>query len=191
MSFGLFIDPGVHRHACAWFTPIGDLDSVEFRHALEGFRGVGWEGTATTIEKMEIYASRGAEDPNDLLDVHGAACRAAEAIEAGGGAPVVWVKPREWKGQAKKWQHHNRIWGVLRPVERARFAAGAGLEVDFITKKLDDACQRWARGEVTKRGKVKGYEWDAHNLFDAVGLGLWHHGRIGLNRARLSRVAKV
>jgi hypothetical protein len=142
MSFGLFIDPGVHRHACAWFTPIGDLDSVEFRHALEGFRGVGWEGTATTIEKMEIYASRGAEDPNDLLDVHGAACRAAEAIEAGGGAPVVWVKPREWKG-------------------------------------------------LTKRGKVKGYEWEAHNLFDAVGLGLWHHGRIGLNRARLSRVAKV
>lgn len=175
----LYIDPSVDRQACAYLSQRGELEHVGFA-TLADFRGRPWSAlTCVMIEKMQVYG-RSDGDPNDLIDVHGAASRVAEAIEIGGGPQALWPRPREWKQQVKKWIHHRRIWEMLTEPERVCFGLCVGKTQEVIWKKIDDACKRWARGEVTKNGKVKGYDWAEHNLFDAVGLGLWHHGRIGI-----------
>jgi hypothetical protein len=39
---------------------------------------------------------------------------------------------------------------------------------------------------VTGRGKLRGYAWEAHNFFDAVGIGLKDTGRVGVAGHRFS-----
>jgi hypothetical protein len=177
VTVGLYIDPAVHELACAWFT-----DGV-----LRGAAMVPREDFAKTnhillpqhlvIERMRIYGGKSddGKDPNDLLDVTQAAAFAEGAIVARGGPRAVWVYARDWKGQVKKPIHHMRLWSVLTPGERATLAAAIGMTEAAIEKKIADACKRLAL-----TGKVTGYSWTAHNLFDAVGIGLWRSRRVGV-----------
>lgn len=170
----LYIDPGVHFHACAVFRG-PQLMSVAFV-APETFADDGYPRmlpAQVIIEKPQIYPGADEKNPNDLLEVYGAARFAEGAIRQQGGPAAHYVLPREWKGSFKKPPHHRQVWAALSPAERECFARDAGLEVDFIHDKIEAACERLAR-----TGKVTGYSWKAHNLLDAVGLGLWHHRRI-------------
>jgi hypothetical protein len=129
------------------------------------------------IERMRIYTGKAGkgEDPNDLIDVTQAAAFAEGAIVARGGPRAAWVYASDWKGQIKKPLHHMRLWSVLAPHERAVLAAAIGMSEDAIKEKIDAACKRLAL-----TGKVTGYAWQAHNLFDAVGIGLWDLKRVGV-----------
>ncbi len=188
MSANLYIDPGVHQHACATFSA-GVLLAVAlgtpdvFVDAPEDIvRGL----TYLVIEKPQIYKGSDEKDPNDCLDVFGAARFAEGCIRARGGPAAQYVLPREWKGQIDKPPHHMRIWSVLSRSEREAFARSADPYIkrtkaekarpleEFIAHKIGDACEALAR-----TGKVTGYSWQAHNLLDAVGLGLWHLKRTG------------
>lgn len=179
MTGRLYIDPGKHFHACALFRDL-ELQTVAFV-APETFanNGCPFEPAALmhlVIEKPVLRGPNG-KDPNDCLDVFGAAQLAAGVIRYQGGPAALYVIPEDWKGSFKKPPHHRKVWAELSPDEREVFARDAGHEVDEIRDKIEAACQRLARSR-----KVTGYSWKAHNLLDAVGLGLWHLGRLHTGR---------
>lgn len=172
MTIHLYIDPG--KLFNAWAVFVGSrLETVYFVapeiDACDTHRNL----SSLVIEKPQIYKGSDEKDPNDCLDVFGAARLAEGIIRARGGPAAHYVLPREWKGSFKKPPHHRQVWAALSPAEREVFARDSGHEVDFITDKIERACQTLARTR-----KVTGYSWKAHNLLDAVGLGLWHHRRL-------------
>lgn len=106
-----------------------------------------------TIEGQHIYgatkmgASAGA-DPNDLLELAGVAGCLYAILE-----PKVRrrVEPREWKGQVSKVICQLRVNKRLSPEEAARIVLPS-----------------------TRTGKPSEL---AHNVYDAIGIGLWAVGR--------------
>jgi hypothetical protein len=184
MAIGIYIDPGKHYHACAAF--IDDVFSLAYFFPTNDVPFGACEPIASLIvEKPQVYPGADEKNPNDLLEVYGAARFAEGIIRARGGPAAHYVLPREWKGSFKKPPHHRQVWAALTPPERAAFAECAGHSVDFIGDKIEAACQRLARTR-----EVSGYSWKAHNLLDAVGLGLWHHRRLR-GRVAPPPVAKV
>lgn len=173
MTDRIYIDPGKLSHACAYFEGprllwVDSMPPEDFDNTAS------WAlCRELLIEKPQIYPGSDEKDPNDCLDVFGAARYAEALIHVRGGPAAVYVKPREWKGGLKKPQHHRLVWGNLTSDERDVFARDAKLDVDFIGNKIEEACERFARTR-----KVTGYKWQAHNLLDAVGLGLWHLRRV-------------
>lgn len=185
MAWGMYIDPGKHFHAIALFSE-SVLGSVYFQPADSNPYGDGVLNVSSlVIEKPQIYPGADEKNPNDILEVYGAARFAEGIIRARGGPAAHYVLPREWKGSFKKPPHHRQVWAALTPPEKAAFAECAGHSVDFIGEKIEAACQRLARTR-----EVSGYSWKAHNLLDAVGLGLWHHRRLR-GRVAPPPIAKV
>lgn len=199
MSVVLAYDPGVHRHARSSFK-YGMLFDVAFEDAASlpalapGARDVI---TAVIIEKPRINGATKGKDPNDQMDL---------SLEAGdlrgvyrsAGIPVMMPTPMDWKGQLKKPHHHRRVWDALSSIERATFARCAQEHiqqtkaektitlVEFIEAKIERACYMLAR-----TGKVTKYSWGAHNLLDAVGLGLRYLGRISGGASPFAPLDKV
>jgi hypothetical protein len=173
MALRLYIDPGKHEHACAIFRS-GALASVQFiAPAAFGDTSFLQHTDAVVIEKPQVYPGADEKNPNDLLDVYGAARMSEGMMLVLGGPAAHYVLPREWKGGFQKPAHHRQVWAALSPAEKEVFARDSGLEVEFIGDKIEKACETLARTR-----KVSGYSWKAHNLLDAVGLGLWHHRRL-------------
>jgi hypothetical protein len=175
----LYIDPGVHFHACALFRDL-ELQTVCFV-APETFANNGCPFNVAqlshlVIEKPVLRGPNG-KDPNDCLDVFGAAQLAAGVIRYQGGPAALYVIPEDWKGQFKKPPHHRKVWAELSFSERLIVATDSGHTTEHIRDKIEKACQTLARTR-----KVTGYSWKAHNLLDAVGLGLWHLGRLHTGR---------
>lgn len=189
MTATLYLDPGVQKHASALFIAgllfEVSLDSpAAYLEPLSAGSGIGL--SELVIEKPQIYPGSDEKDPNDCLDVFGAARLAEGGIRARGGPAAQYVLPREWKGQIDKPPHHARIWMALSAGERTAFARSADQYIkrnkvektwpleEFIAHKIDHACALLAQ-----HGEVRQYSWQAHNLLDAVGIGLWHLGRTG------------
>ena len=172
-TLGLYIDPGVRMHAAAFFSG-STLSHLAFvpREAFVGYPVK--ELSHVVIEKPQVYPGASEKDPNDLIELAVAAGFVDGAIRARGGPPSVFVYPADWKGQIKKPLHHLRVWETLTLDERSAFARDSGQSVGFVAAKIQAACEALAQ-----TGKVKNYSWAAHNLLDAVGLGLWHHTRVG------------
>ena len=155
------IDPGVKRNAYAVFAS-GVLHQV------------GWiapelvPGTDVIVENPVLYGGRAARGSGkDLLDL----ARAVGAIEFWAGAnhaSVQLVAPARWKGQVCKPICHARIWRELSAGERVECSESFGMHPLDIEKKITDACKSYA-----KTRKVTRYSWAAHNLLDAIGIGLW------------------
>ena len=186
MTRGLYIDPGVHELACAIFEN-GVLTSATMAPREDFASNSGpYLLNALVIERMRIYGKASPEDPNDLIDVTQAAAFAEGAIVARGGPRARWVYASDWKGQVKKPIHHMRVWSVLAPHERYVLAAAIGMTEDAIKDKIDKSCKLLA---VT--GKVVRYSWTAHNLFDAVGIGLWDLRRVGVAGHRFAPTSKL
>ena len=176
MTLRLYIDPGKHFNAWALFDG-GKLDNVCFVPP-EADNYDSHTGLASVVIEKPILRGPDGKDPNDCLDVYGSARLTEGFIRARGGPAALYVIPEDWKGSFKKPPHHRQVWANLSLAEREIFARDAGLEVDFIGKKIDKACETLARTR-----KVSGYSWQAHNLLDAVGLGLWHLCRLNKGRA--------
>lgn len=104
--------------------------------------------TDVVVEKPE-YHKHEKVNPNDLITL---AIRVGRDVEraAREGISARIVRPTEWKGSVPKTIHHPRIRAVL-----------DGTETDILDRALG------------ANAKSKG-----HNVVDAVGLGLWHVGRL-------------
>lgn len=187
MSLVLTYDPGVKRHARASFKH-RQLFHVTFEDAasMAALHPSAAELIeAVVVEKPRINGATEGKDPNDQMDL---------SIEVGdirgvyrsAGVRVILPTPMNWKGQLKKPHHHLKVWEALTPAEREAFAACADRHIErkqkadravpltaFIEAKIKNACFMLAR-----TGKVVRYSWGAHNLLDAVGLGLRYLGRI-------------
>lgn len=85
---------------------------------------------------------------------------------------VVEIPPRDWKGSARKPQHHHEIWGFLCPNEKEILGGQKTL------REIEKSCERGALDRWRKPG-VEYYPraWITHNLLDAVGLALTYAGR--------------
>lgn len=179
----LAIDPGVAPLAWANFFG-GALLSCGFM-PRESFASGNWHHLHDlVIEKPFIYPKVSEGDPNDLIDVTGAAYFAEGAIRARGGPPAKYVFPRDWKGQLDKPIHHARVWSVLTAPERRAFEHDTGLAAADVEAKIDRACDLIAKGIRNKDGSPKEYAWKTHNLLDAIGLGLWRLERVGVGGRR-------
>jgi hypothetical protein len=180
MSSAAYIDPGVEQSACALFTS-GVLEGVLFvtPAALVGFdRG---DLYAAVIENPRISGQTRGKDPNDLMDLAVVVGDLRGVIRARCGVEAELVAPVSWKGNEVKPIHHSRVWAALAPAERLTLADCIGWTPEEVEAKIEEACQKYAQ-----LGRVVGYSWRAHNLLDAVGLGLWGLKRVGRAGARLN-----
>ncbi len=91
------------------------------------------------------------------------------------GATLVEYLPAEWKGQIQKPVHHERIWAALSSAERAIVAdTFQDPEIQILAARRKGALSRWARSSNAH------YPANSRlpDVLDAVGLGLFHLGRI-------------
>lgn len=120
-----------------------------------------WHATTLVCEKPRVYPGVPNIDANDLVDL---------------GEVVGWFRseifyedyhsydPNTWKGQVSKPVHHDRIWQVLTPAERALFPPGTG-----------DKIQKWLTWPPKKQKNIKDPDLE---LLDACALGMYHLKRV-------------
>lgn len=169
----LALDPGIRGCGVALFVD-GRLFSADYvkNPARRGNRAAEcvamaravWHWTdddvdALVVEWPQIYASRimrgenGDKDPNDLLALCGIDAAVATFLRVEAEALTTYL-PREWKGTMKKGPCHERARDRLGETELQRALGGA------------------ARAGADL----------AHNMWDAVALGLHHLGRLAPKR---------
>lgn len=169
------IDPGANKSAAAIFDG-PELVALEWLYP-----GIDWpkvnDAERIVIEKPRLYP--GHPRPGNILDlgwggalvagsfrpqriISNPASRCNAKITGGAKRALFVYEPSQWKGNVKKPPHHMRAWRKLSQHERRLFAP-------TVEAKITDAVKRLAR-----TGKVTGYSFEAHNLLDAVALGLFH-----------------
>lgn len=112
---------------------------------------------AEVLIECEELRGRGEKNPNAILKMARTAGEHAGYF-ADRAKVVRYVRVAEWKGSTPKTICHARIWGRL----------------DEWEKAIVDACFRAAKG---RKGMP---ESKRHNVLDALGLGLWSVGRMGV-----------
>lgn len=111
------------------------------------------------IERPRVYpGARQAVPVNDIITLAVTAGEYSGAFQAlTKWAKVEWVAPNEWKGTIPKDLHHKRVQAALTPAE-----------LKIITEA--------EKGIAPK---------ERHNMWDAIGLGLWRTQRTGRAGAHL------
>ncbi len=164
----LAVDVGGHVKGCsgAFFT------DGELSHVWARLDRLGCCAPARVIvERPQQDGRSRAVPPAILMDL----CWTG-ALLVGGfaalGAGVREVEPREWKGETAKAIMHKRLWVALTPRERIVFPEGTIVEIEAACRK--GALCRW---KPHKNGHYREGS-STPDILDAVGLGLWHLGRI-------------
>lgn len=165
-----YIDPGKHKSAAACFV----ATKLEHVWWVASFGPEPAWPHAVVIERPEVYPGPQPTRSNDVVELAMKAAELGGQLQALGAPTPRYVRPREWKGQVPKPIHHRRVWSVLDARERAVLCQIARYTAGEVELRIETACRRYA-----ETGKVRGYSWQAHNLLDAVGLGLWDLGRMG------------
>ncbi len=136
-----------------------------------------------------ISGGGGKVPPGVVIDL--AWNTAAVAYTLARGAPVHEYTPNDWIGGLNKAMLQRRIWSALTPGERVLVAsrgraelgprkrgdAYSGRPVD-VTSALVRNAKRAALGQDLLK-----HDW--YNILDAVGVGLFHLGRVGKGPAPL------
>ena len=176
----IYVDPGVQQHGVAQFCDERRLRAVYFAGAklVDDF-SYKWTALRAVIETPRIYPHDPPRRPNDILELATAAGRLEGWLQRHSIVTRL-VFPLDWKGQVKKPIHHQRIWRVLDERERDLVAEAALMSTKAIEAKIYRACDTLA-----KTGAVRRYSWKAHNLLDAVGIGLWDLRRTGKGGAKI------
>jgi hypothetical protein len=167
------IDPGEHRSAVAVFDG-PELVSLEWIDPGEVWPGVDLIDRIV-IEKPRLYPRH--PRPSNILNLAWGGALVAGSFRpnrvimnpesrcdvrvAKGQRPLIVYEPSQWKGNVKKPAHHLRCWEQLGPHERALFDSKVEARIRAAVKKLG------------RTGKVKGYSFEAHNLLDAMAIGLF------------------
>lgn len=162
ITYLLAIDPGVHQSAVAAF----DLEDNVYAYSVlvrpgevlpARLRSTGIAVGRIVIEKPRSYPKASAIDNNDLIDLALAGGIVAGRI-AGAcyDAPITELPPATWKGQVPKPIHHERLQRLLSDAELQHIQR----DMAPIPASLQ------------------------HNLWDAIGLGLYALGRTGRGGTR-------
>ncbi len=106
---------------------------------------------------------------NDLIAIAGSG--AATAGMFSGGLGVRAVKVSVWKGQIAKPLHHDKLWAILLPHERALFPAPKGY--DSVEAYIAQGVETYARTR-----EVTGYGASVVDLLDVAALGCYDHNRL-------------
>lgn len=110
---------------------------------------LSWQCDILVVERPQIYRSQGrGEDPNDLIDL---ALSLGQLIARVEHLEYVEYKPNQWKGQVPKEIMKNRIIKALK--------RGGDLGIA-------DGCLRDVAPGLR------------HNMYDSIGIGLKHLGRL-------------
>jgi hypothetical protein len=142
------IDPGTCTGVALWTA--GGLHSCHVQSVAYDVLERVMSRCNVIVELPQVYRSGQSKgDPNDLIKVAREVGRWEERA-ARHGMPFETVLPNAWKGQVPKPIHHARAREMLSPHEVA---------------VLD-----WELAHTPKT--------DAHNMMDAVALGLWKLGRL-------------
>ena len=107
---------------------------------------------------------------NDLIAI-AASGAATAAVFSGGRYPIRPVKVSVWKGQIAKPVHHNHLWGILLPHERALFPAPKGWP--SVEAYIKQGVETYARTR-----QVTGYNASVVDLLDVAALGCYDHKRL-------------
>lgn len=107
---------------------------------------------------------------NDLIAI--AASGAATAgLYSGGRYAVRSVKVSVWKGQIAKPLHHDKLWAILLPEERALFPVPRGYP--SVEAYIKQGVDTYARTR-----EVSGYSASVVDLLDVAALGCYDHKRL-------------
>jgi len=177
----LAIDPGCAKRgkgsACAVFD-VNQLAAVGFAKfdaprdrawLLAAAAGVEW----VAVERPQVdRRTQGRE--RAIVDLAWAGAALAYWIAGAAGAAILEQTPTEWKGNARKPQHHARMWAALTDDERALLGGPRTLQIIEAAKRAG-AAERWRKG-----GGAAYYPsgFEMHNILDAVALGLHALGRM-------------
>lgn len=162
IKWGVALDPGKHRAGVAVFR-----DSVLW---WAGLCGDGKSGPLSTVratvaaltlgaqpspffswaivENQQVYRGLPGPNPNDLIPLAFVAGGVTASISSAADCAFRFPLPREWKGSVPK-----KVW-TARILSRLSTA-----ELDILKAVKCPASLR-------------------HNTVDAIGLGLWHLGRL-------------
>lgn len=174
------IDPGFGKTsrgcACARFVD-GRLRAVWFTRpdrvaAPAEARAGGLPAPTLIVWELPQDDSRSAGKASTLIRLAAEGGTLAGLLAGRAGARVRAVPAGEWTAGAPKPVRHGRLWRVLDADERGLL--GGGPTGDAIeAAKVAGALERWARPGVAYYPA----RFNAHNLLDAVGLGVWVLGR--------------
>lgn len=166
----LAIDPGVDL--CGWSWSVASSIRAVGHSPPDFFAGIVGP-VRVMIESPVIYPhgnSEGTRDPEVIMRLR-ETVGYISGLLAAHGITAATTDPRAWKGQLKKPVHHSRVWALLTERERRLIADACGHTPEFMTNKIERACETLARTRA-----VTGYSWNAHNVLDAAGLNIWMHG---------------
>jgi len=161
----------VHVAACTIADACGNGDAVELVVVERHQQDKRLAGATRNGRRV------GYVPPGVIIDL--AWNTAAVAYTLAAGAPVVEYTPATWIGSTPKCALQARIWAALTPDERlavAWFRPGAGV------KAVSAALRAATLAHI--RGTTKKHHW--FNAIDAVGIGLYHLGRVGKGAAHPS-----
>ncbi len=126
-------------------------------------------------QDKRISGGGGRVPPGVIIDL--AWNTAAVAYTLARGAPVHEYTPTVWIGGVCKPALHQRIWRSLSPLER-KALTGSWPAPHTVESYLRGAAKAYAtKGTITKHPYF--------NVLDAVGVGLFHLGRVGKGAAPL------
>lgn len=150
----LAIDPGNEAGWSAWYSRVGGAYELLACGCgvPDGHMDLLGRGLPSVV-LSEIPRVNEGVDPQRIITLAMNAGRRVQAAPRMIGAPVYGVLPRTWKGTLDKVRHHRAIKAELLGQHPASFSVAAEAE-----KKV--------------RASL------AHNMWDAVGLGLWGVKRI-------------
>ena len=116
--------------------------------------------------------TRGRSTPNDLIALAWGGAKWVGRYETlCDYVTILTPTPEKWKGGVPKDIHHERVWGKLMPDEKK-------LVAPFLYGHLLDLIPAEDRKLYVPPVRGKGVpDRKRHNVFDAVGLGLWSAGR--------------
>lgn len=162
------VDPGVQQSALAVFTGKGELTNLHWLNSWSTYPRhlhLAAHTIDLSIEKPRIYPGMPSVDANDLIDLAEVVGYWRREIPAPSYSNRSYY-PQEWKAQVKKPIHHSRIWQNLTPTERALLPGDT-------FERIEKGCKGGA------------YTSKVHNLLDAIGIGLFRVGRLGVGGVRI------
>lgn len=170
------IDPGGAKKGCsAAHFAYGKLVQVFERIYAEDAASFAGEINVVVIERPQQDGRSRAVPPRVLIDLAWQGALVAGAF-VGCGARLVELAPADWKGSIQKAMHHAAMieTGAITADELNRVWGGQPIHREVFEARRKGALCRWkphANGHYAAGSRTP-------DIFDAIGLGLFHLGRI-------------
>jgi hypothetical protein len=146
-----------------------DVQALTWKQAAGITPGFG--PRVVVIERPQQDGRSGRVPPGVLMGLAWNGALVAASLQP---TEIVEYTPREWAGQSSKPERHLKILRVL-----------SKLEKQCLPGDTEERVRKGAEATARNKGKLTNYSFEAHNLLDAIGIGLFHLKRIGKGGARV------